>query len=141
MAPEIGNTYAVKLKDDALKKKVYKGYCDHIASGKPKQSYVYEDGDFFVTWQTIDKYIEAEPHVFNPVLMDRARSQRYNLMMNEGFHLMKGKYKNGSPVVWQTIMRNMFRKEGWDVEVRESQKASEQVQFALAEAKKIDVEN
>lgn len=112
----IDNQNGVKLKDSDLRQEAYKQYCKHIAEGWPKESFVFEHPEFSVHWQTIDKYIEDNPSEFDPILMKKARSLRYKHWFGKGANLMEGKFKNGSPVVWQTIMRNIFKDVGWDRE-------------------------
>jgi hypothetical protein len=124
--PPPGNNWGTKLKDPKIRQKAYREYCEWIASGMPKQSFFYDDGEHSVTWQTLDKYIEDNPAEFNPLLMQKARASRFTHWFGEGKKLMSGKYKGGSPVVWQTIMRNIFKDPdiAWDREqIQESNKA------------------
>ena len=54
---------------------------------------------------------------------------------------MKGGYPGGSPVVWQTIMRNIFKAEKWDVkDLEESNVPSQTVKVMLAEVKSLKEE-
>ena len=64
----------------------------------------------------MERYISENPGEFQPILMQEAQANRYKKWFCEGMALMKGKYKGGSPVVWQTIMRNIFKDVGWDKE-------------------------
>ena len=117
MTFEKGNQYARKLTDEESKKEAYRQYLQHLENGDPKESFCYDDPDdpeFFITWQTLEKYIKEDPGVFKPIKMERSMSKRYQYWMNEGKTLMKGGYPGGSPVVWQTMMRNMFKNMGWD---------------------------
>lgn len=138
---EPGNKRGLKLKDPDVRQEAFKQYCDHLASGYPKEAFYFDHPIHSVTWETMDKYIEENPTEFPSDLVRRAKSARYKHWLDEGNLLMKGKYRNGSPVVWQTIMRNIFKAEGWDANTKETPKPSEQVHFAIAEAKKLDQEN
>lgn len=116
MGGEIGNKFAIKLKDPAIRQKAYKSYCAFIAGGKPKEAWHYNDGEHSVCWKTMDRYIKENPEEFPSLLMQEAKAKRYMVWLEKGEKLMEGKFKNGSPVVWQTIMRNIFREIGWDKE-------------------------
>jgi hypothetical protein len=126
MAMPKGYRNAAKLKTNDLKQKAYKGYCEHIASGKPKEGYVFKCPTETVTWETIEKYMAEDPVNFPPLLMKEARAKRYMIWFEKGNALIEGKYRHGSPVVWQTIMRNMFRDIGWDKQEDKSTFSAEQ---------------
>lgn len=111
-----GNKRATKLKDPGVRQEAYKQYCNHIASGFPKEAFFFDHGTDSVCWRTIDRYIAENPTEFQPILMEKAQATRYKHWFDEGHKLMKGSYKGGSPVVWQTIMRNIFKDYGWDRE-------------------------
>lgn len=131
-----GNKNAIKLKTPELKKEAYRQYLAHIAGGYPKESFSFDHPDIDITWETLDKYIEEDPTEFSPILMKKARAERYKTLFDEGITLMKGGYPGGSPVVWQTIMRNIFKAEKWDQkEPEENMGASDSAKFQLAQAK------
>ena len=133
-----GNQNGVKLKDSDVRQEAYKQYCAHISLGYPKESFYFDHPEHSVTWQTLDKYIEDSPDEFNPNLMKQARAKRYETLFGEGIKLMKGGYPGGSPVVWQTIMRNIFKAEKWDQkELEENLGPSQAAKFQLAEAKNL----
>lgn len=111
-----GNKYGTKLKDPEVRQEAYRQYCAHIGSGMPKQSFVFKHPDHSVTWETLDRYIAENPAEFPPILMEAAKAERYDHWFREGVALVRGQHKGGSPVVWQTIMRNMFRNLNWDRE-------------------------
>ena len=112
-APE-GNTFAKKLSTLELKEEAYKQYLQHLEEGWPKEAWCFEHPDMTLTWQTMETYIKAEPDVFKSFLMSKAMSKRYKYWLKEGKTLMTGGYQHGSPVVWQTMMRNMFKEYKWD---------------------------
>jgi len=110
-----GNKNAVKLTTPELKREAYRQYCQHLIEGWPKEAWCFEHPDMSLTWETIEKYIEEGDETdFPPILMKMAKAKRYKYWFGEGKTLMKGGYQNGSPVVWQTIMRNMFKEQKWD---------------------------
>jgi hypothetical protein len=111
-----GNTFATKLKDADVRQEAYRQYCQHIAEGWPKEAFFFDHPTHSVCWKTMERYITENPEEFPPILMERAKSARYKHWFKEGQTLMKGGYERGSPVVWQTIMRNMFKDVGWDRE-------------------------
>ena len=114
--PPKGNRYGVKLKEPDVRQEAYKQYCDHIASGFPKEAFFFDHPTHSVCWRTMDRYIAENPAEFQPILMQKAQAARYKHWLTEGQTLMTGGYKGGSPVVWQTIMRNIFKDVGWDRE-------------------------
>lgn len=109
-----GNKYGVKLKDCDIRQEAFRQYCQHLALGYPKESFFFDHPSSSVCWKTMERYIAESPAEFPPYLIEKAKAARYKHWFNEGQILMKGGYKFGSPVVWQTIMRNMFKDVGWD---------------------------
>lgn len=112
-----GNQSALKLDTVELRQEAYKQYCKHLASGLNKHSFYFEHPELTLTAETMDKYIKEYASEFDPRLMKVALAKRFRFWEQEGMKLMQGKYKAGSPVVWQTFMRNSFRNEGWDREL------------------------
>jgi hypothetical protein len=118
----LGNKRATKLKDAKVRQEAFQQYCEHLSKGYPKEAFFFDHPTHSVSWETMDRYIRENPGEFPPILMQKAKSARYKLWFTEGWALMRGKHK-GSPVVWQTIMRNLFKDIGWDREqVNESSK-------------------
>lgn len=71
-----------------------------------------------VSWRTIDDMVLDETE-FDPELMKASLALRYKYWLDRGIKLMEGGYKYGSPVVWQTIMRNIFRDyDNWEGQIR-----------------------
>lgn len=117
---KMGNDHAKKLKDPNIRDQAYDEYCAHIAEGYPKEAFFFSHPTESISYKTMDKYIAECPEDFPPSKMEQAKSKRYQHWFGEGKTLMQGKYKNGSPVVWQTIMRNVFKNEGWDRDLQTS---------------------
>jgi|ERR1700722_2798299 len=111
-----GNKRGLKLKDPDVRQEAYRQYCDHIAEGWPKEAFFFDHPEHSVSWETMDRYISENPTEFLPILMQKAQAARYKHWLGEGRTLMKGEYKGGSPVVWQTCMRNLFKNVMWDRE-------------------------
>jgi hypothetical protein len=116
MAPQKGNKFGLKLKDADVRQEAYRQYCEHIASGMPKEAFFFDHPIHSVCWKTMERYIGDNPNEFPSNLLEKAQADRYKHWLSEGQTLMKGGYKNGSPVVWQTFMRNIFKSNGWDRE-------------------------
>lgn len=139
---KLGNKNAVKLHTSELKQEAYRQYCKHLEDGNPKEAFCYDDPndpDLFITFQTMDKYIKEDPVEFPPIKMERALNKRYQHWFNEGKTIMKGGYPGGSPVVWQTIMRNIFKDQKWDAKDPEQpQTASEPTRVIIAQLKGVD---
>ena len=133
-----GNQNGTKLKDPDVRQDAYRQYCAHVAKGYPKESFCFEHPELSVTWETLDKYIEESPAEFPPSLMKQARAKRFEHLFGEGIKLMQGEYPKGSPVVWQTIMRNIFKAEKWDQkELEENPGASPAAIVMLANTKNL----
>lgn len=113
MAPPLNNTYAKKLVNDELKRKVFQSYLDHMAKGKSKKSWWYEDDEITLTWQTMDAYIKNESDVFDPIQIECARSKGYNLWEQVVEDSAKGINKDANTASLQMLMRNKFQ---WDKE-------------------------
>lgn len=141
--PPEGNKRGIKLKDPDVRQEAFKQYCNHIASGLPKESFFFDHPVHSICWRTMERYISENPTEFQPILMEKAKAARYKHWFIEGQNIMKGEYKGGSPVVWQTIMRNIFKDVGWDREqISESskthvQKLAESIR-AVSEADNVD---
>ena len=111
-----GNKRGTKLKDPDVRQEAYKQYCDHIASGWPKEAFFYKHPEHSVCWKTMERYISENPAEFPSFLMEEAKALRYKHWLTEGQTIMKGGYRGGSPIIWQTCMRNIFKDVGWDRE-------------------------
>lgn len=140
-----GNQSGVKLKDPKLRQKAYKEFCDHIASGLPVEAFHFEDGEYSCCWATMLSYLEKYKDEFKTSKLKKAKAERYKVWLTHGQMLMKGKYKGGSPTVWQVCMRNMFKDIHWDKDqtIQENRthvhKLSERIRGeALEEAENID---
>ena len=113
-----GNLNAVKIKDSDLQKVAYENYCTWIASGKSQRGWVFDYKDEkgkkkFITWQTIERYIELFPSVCPPENKQRAENMGYQAWENTGIEMMIGKIEKCQPAIYQMMMRNKF---GWDKE-------------------------
>lgn len=110
----VGNNYAVRIKDPATRQEAYRQYCKHIGEGWPKEAFFFDHVTQSACWRTIDRYIKGNPDEFDALLMEKARADRYKYWLEEGKKIQDGRYTKSSPIVWQTIMRNIFRDIGWD---------------------------
>lgn len=134
MAPK-GNKYcaghknARKLKTPDQMQKVYKSYCDHLAAGKVKKSWFYDDGKLTLTWETMEKYIAEEPSNFPPEkkAVAFAKGMQYweGVVDNKAF----GANKEADTATLQMLMRNKY---GWDKEESQGKESSEPLIKALA---------
>lgn len=125
MAAPLGNKFRQKFKTPEIRQEAYKQYCEHIAKGFPKEAFHFKHPTEPVCYKTLEKYIKENPEEFPSILMEEAKADRFKMWFEEGWALVKGLYKRGSPVVWQTIMRNIGKEIGWDqVEERDRQPES-----------------
>lgn len=107
-----GNLSAVKLKTDELKLKAYEAYCAHLAKGKSKKSFWYEEGDISAGWMTMEKYI-SESSVLNPNKKEKALANGLAVWEEICEDGAKGLNKDVNTATLQMVMRNKF---GWDKE-------------------------
>lgn len=106
-----GNKNALKLTTLELKQKAYKAYCDHLARGKSKRSFYFIDETLSLTWETMEKYIENDPSVFDPIKMKMAESQSFSYWEDVVHASAEGTNPNANTASLQMLMRNKF---GWD---------------------------
>ena len=115
----IGNKYGTKLKSPDHRQQAYLQYCAHLAAGYSKKSWCYRhatDISKSLTYLTMERYIEESPTEFNPILIEMAISEGMKWFEDQGRLLMQCRYKNGSPEVWKTCMRNKYN---WDKDMIE----------------------
>lgn len=131
-----GHDLSKKLKTDELQREAYIKYCKHIADGYPKKTFSYVNDELSITSETMEKYIKENKDSpnFDPLLMQISEARAFKLWFDEGKKMMTGAYKNGSPMTWQVIMRNMFRKYGWDIEQKEMRSNSQPDMQRLSES-------
>lgn len=106
-----GNQTAKKLTTDELKKLAYEQYCEHIASGRSKKTWCLEHEDMTLTWQTMEKYIQEDQAVFNPLKKQIAEIKSYHTWETVVQDKAKGKNTKADTATLQMVMRNKF---GWD---------------------------
>lgn len=115
----IGNKNGIKLKEPDHRQMAYQQYCAHLAAGYSKRSWCYRhptDLTKSLTYETMEKYVKENPIEFDTILMEMSISDGMKWFEDEGRKLMQGRYKNGSPEVWKTCMRNKY---SWDKDLIE----------------------
>lgn len=115
MAAPKGNKHRQQLKTPDIRKEAYKQYCEHIASGKPHDSWYFQHPKLTCTYKTIEKYIRENPLEFPPIQKEIAVCQSYGIWFEEGRRMAFGHFEKCQPAVYQMIMRNKF---GWDKDER-----------------------
>lgn len=126
MGAPFGNKFGLKLKDPDVRQEAYRQYCDHIASGFPRESFFFKHPVHSVTWETMEKYIKENPDEFSPLLMAEARAKRFKYWFEVGRDITIGKIKRNSPVTWANIMRNCFKEYGWDRDINKVHEVPEE---------------
>lgn len=109
MGGEIGNNFAVKLKDKHTKYKVYKNYCDYLAKGKIAKYWYYEDETLTLTRETIEKYIKEDDD-FDPIKKEIAIAKGFQIWETICEDGAKADREVNTPTL-QMVMRNKY---GWD---------------------------
>jgi hypothetical protein len=109
-----GNTNAVKLTTDKMKKDAFEQYLSHLSQGYPKRTFVYENGSTTVTWETMENYIKNYPIEFPSSRVKAALSKGEQAWIKNGCEMMMGKIEGKvQPVIFQIMMRNIYK---WDRE-------------------------
>ena len=121
----LGNKRACKLKDKKTKDKVYKDYCDHIATGKSHKSWYYDNDGLLLTWETIESYIKNDTD-FDPLHKKTAIAKSLAIWESDGKRMMEGLVDKCQPVIYQMFMRNKF---GWDKKEPETSKATIEIKL------------
>lgn len=106
-----GNSYAKKLTTDELKLQVFDSYLSHIAKGKSKKSWWFENDEITLTWQSMDTYIKNEPGIFSSLQIECAKSKGYNIWEQVVEDSAKGINKDANTASLQMLMRNKYE---WD---------------------------
>lgn len=134
MAPK-GNKYsqghknARKLKTEDQMQKVYKHYCDHLAAGKVKKSWYYDDGELTLTHDSIENYIANEPSNFPPEKKAAAIAKGMQYWESVVDSKAFGTNKDADTATLQMLMRNKY---GWDKEESQGKESTEPLIKALA---------
>lgn len=110
-----GNTHAIKLNTMELKVEAYKQYCDWIAEGKSKESFVFDHPTLTLTHQTMERYIREFPNEFPAIHKLRAEARSLAHWESLGKQMMLGQIEGKiQPAIYQMFMRNKFK---WDKEI------------------------
>lgn len=120
-----GNKNRVALKEPEIRQIAFKQYCDHIASGKAKQSWRFRHPDYpnyFCTWETMDTYIKENNAEFPSIQREAALIDGYYHWEQIVADSATGVNEKANTASLQMIMRNKFK---WDKqEVAEQGKCS-----------------
>lgn len=112
MAPAKGNKHGEVLSNPEIRQKAFESYCEHLASGMPKEAWWFEEGKYHCTHKSMENYYLKEyPKEFPSYKIQNALAQKYRHWLGKGKDCFEGKMKNAQPAVYQMIMRNLF---GWD---------------------------
>ncbi len=122
MSAAEGNTYAKKLNSDELKSQAFESYLAHLAKGKSKKSWWFDNGELTLTWETMESYIKNDPKVFSSIKINIAKSQGYNHWEQVAEDSAKGINKDANTASLQMVMRNKF---GWDKEDHNAKETKE----------------
>jgi hypothetical protein len=106
-----GNSNGTKLKDPDIRLEAYRQYCEHIASGKSKEAFVFDHPNLKVTFKTLEKYIRNDPFEFPPIHKEIAEAKSFEHWCELGKQMMLGRIEKCQPAIFQMFMRNKF---GWD---------------------------
>jgi hypothetical protein len=111
-----GNKWGVGIKDVNERQTAYQSYCDHIASGRSKDSWFYDNSESggHCTWQTMEKWIKDSDE-FNPFVKSKAEALCYKFFEKHLLDSITGANTKVNIAGLQMAMRNKF---GWDRQER-----------------------
>lgn len=139
MAPPKGAQYTLKLRDPDVRQDAFNKYCEWLSFGKAIKSFHYTDGKNWITGETMENYIKNNPGEFSVDRRDHAWAQGYAYWEKIVDDLATGKNKTANTASLNMLMRNKYQ---WDrFDLLPNSGKSEQVEFAIREAKKIGTEN
>lgn len=99
-----GNTFAEKYQSDEEKQAIYAEYCEHLAKGLSKASFVPCD------YRTIESYIEKYPKVLPSEKKDQAHREGRLRWEQAGWGGTMGKINGFNATSWIFNMKNRY---GW----------------------------
>lgn len=106
-----GNKNGLKIKDQDLRQKAYKQYCEWLSQGKSGRSFTFVEGDLMCTGQTIQHYMASNPIEFPPIYKEIAESKGMAKWEQVVSDSAEGKNKDANTASLQMLMRNKY---GWD---------------------------
>lgn len=106
----LGNKNGTKIKDPKLRQEAYLDYCNHIAKGKSKDSWVFNHPEATCTWETMEKYIKDETE-FDPIHKKVAQAKSFDHWEEILYAVARGDNEKGNVAALQMIFRSKF---GWD---------------------------
>jgi len=113
-----GNNFGLKLKEPDIRQEAYKKYCEHLAKGKSKRSFVFRSLDYSCHWQTLESYIKDKEE-FDPLQMEYAKCDGYAEWEQVVEDSARGINKDANTASLQMLMRNKF---DWDKPVADEDK-------------------
>lgn len=126
-----------QLESKELRKRAWHAYCEHVANGRLKQSFTYEEDGIGINYYTMWRQQKHHPEDCDPLPMEHARNCNAAYWEAIGHGLLTGKLK-GSPMLWISNMQNRF---GWNSILQQSKQ--EEFKFAgwQGEAKAVEVKD
>lgn len=130
------------LKTPEERLEAFKQYCEHVAAGWPVLSFVSTGLKKNIAGEGMETYLKNFAHELPMEMLEHARAKRFQHWLGEGVKLMRGGYQHGSPVVWQTMMRNMFKSIGWDqFDSKPPEGPTESSKLTIAKMKELNAGN
>lgn len=100
----------------------YQGYCEHIASGYPKEAWGYGVGPTSVSYITMERYIKNNPELCPVDMMDNAVAASYKLWFETVAASARGENVKANATSLTLIMRNIH---GWDKKEEKADRTDE----------------
>jgi hypothetical protein len=113
-----GSKHGEAIKDPEMRKKAYASYCAHLAKGKDKRSWWFEQGGVQCTYRTIESYVQQYPTMLDAKQIELSMCKGYQEWEAIAEDSAKGKNKKANTASLQMVMRNKF---GWDKQQQQQQ--------------------
>lgn len=94
-----------------LKNRLYDSWCEHLAEGRVRDSWSFNEGDFYICNDTLESMIKKDPVVFPPARQKAARNAGLKKWEKVAEESADGKNTKGNVAALGLIMRNKFK---WD---------------------------
>lgn len=119
------------LENNELRERAFQAFCKHISLGNPNDSFFYREGKIGITYQAIEEEMQSFPELFPGFYYEQAKAKRMQYWFDIGKDLVNGKIR-GTISVWSSIMKNLFRSEGWDKDTPSETSKAQVTQIAEA---------
>lgn len=133
-----GHQNQICLKDPEVRQKAFLSFLDHLSKGKSIQAWYYDEDNNLCCGETMQSYIQKNPHEFDPYKVKIAIAKGRNKWESVVEASAEGTNEKANTASLQMVMRNKY---GWDAKDREensySPEEEEKANALISEMKQI----